>query len=481
MNELMPRATIHQIEADRNKALLLFEEAFDKLEEGRELAARAAANSGYGGLSEKAVRALAPTYDCSHRGQRRGEFLTEMQHIVDRRVWGHLFKAVGIEDAMDATARREWREQLEGEPPAVTAETAFATLENLHQQRGQIFRRGIAVAFSKLDRRFRSHDGFKFGDRIVITSALTEHGHWNSYTDRDATIFDVERGLYTVIGKTPPAREKSILGLIDTERMNQGFGNFSGFTVEDDMMKVRAFKNGNIHMWITDKDALKGINGVLASYYGAGLGEGWDAANEAAAEQASTEPRRDLAARNMGWFWSPKEVVDRAVGWAPIKWAGARVLEPSAGEGALALAAREEGAHVDCIELHAGRAETLRSHGFDVRETNFLAVTAPVDPADLYDIILMNPPFDRGLDCDHVRHAMDFLKPGGVIVAIMSAGTEYRSDKRTKLFRKVVDQWERITSYTAKWHDLPVGAFEEAGTNVSTVLLVAKKPENWVF
>ena len=49
-------------------------------------------------------------------------------------------------------------------------------------------------------------------------------------------------------------------------------------------------------------------------------------------------------------------------------------------------------------------------------------------PGDIpqVDKIIMNPPFDRGGDCDHVRHAFQFLKPGGVLVAVMSARRVWR-------------------------------------------------------
>src|SRR3546814_16691239 len=69
------------------------------------------------------------------------------------------------------------------------------------------------------------------------------------------------------------------------------------------------------------------------------------------------------------------------------------------------------GADVTCVELQPGFAHELRViHGFaDAIEGDFLAL----DPAHYapFDAVIMNPPFDRGRDCDHVRHALAFLKP----------------------------------------------------------------------
>jgi 16S rRNA G1207 methylase RsmC len=87
----------------------------------------------------------------------------------------------------------------------------------------------------------------------------------------------------------------------------------------------------------------------------------------------------------------------------------------------------------------------------------------------------MNPPFDRGRDCDHVRHAYRFLKPGGVLVAIMSARAEYGEDKRHKALHRIIDQCSPV--YTrSPWYDLPPGSFAHAGTNVNTVVLAIRKP-----
>lgn len=89
----------------------------------------------------------------------------------------------------------------------------------------------------------------------------------------------------------------------------------------------------------------------------------------------------------------------------------------------------------------------------------------------------MNPPFDRGRDCDHVRHAYQFLKPGGVLVAIMSARAEFAEDARHKALHALVDEVRRVNyRNSARWDDLPERSFAHAGTNVNTVMLVLEKP-----
>ncbi|MGL4959771.1 MAG: hypothetical protein ACRC67_00960 [Inquilinus sp.] len=78
--------------------------------------------------------------------------------------------------------------------------------------------------------------------------------------------------------------------------------------------------------------------------------------------------------------------------------------------------------------------------------------------------VIMNPPFDRERDIDHVIHALDFLAPNGQLVAIMSAGTEFRETRKSIAFRALME------TMNASWSDMPLGYFSSVGTNCSTVI-----------
>ena len=77
----------------------------------------------------------------------------------------------------------------------------------------------------------------------------------------------------------------------------------------------------------------------------------------------------------------------------------------------------------------------------------------------------MNPPFDRERDIDHVTHALKFLKDTGLLIAVMSAGTEFRETAKSRAFR------DHMAKLNARWKDLPTGSFSSVGTNVNTLLL----------
>lgn len=170
---------------------------------------------------------------------------------------------------------------------------------------------------------------------------------------------------------------------------------------------------------------------------------------------------------DFGQFDTPPTIAARVIKLANIT-AGLRCLEPSAGVGAIALAAAAAGAEVMCFEIDERRCDTLvkanakASHRLDmVVQQDFLSE----EPCPLYDRVAMNPPFAKRADVHHVNHAIGFLKPAGRLVAIMSAGVLFRSDKLTVDFRNMV------ASHGGTIEELPPESFKPSGTAVNTVIV----------
>lgn len=167
-----------------------------------------------------------------------------------------------------------------------------------------------------------------------------------------------------------------------------------------------------------------------------------------------------LSAGIPGFFPTPPEICGRMTGYAEL-YEGLKVLEPSAGSGNIAAAIREYRIDPYCIEYNYSLYELLKGKGYNVQQGDFLEHTQK------YDRILMNPPFEKGIDAKHILHALGLLNDGGIIVAICSAGLFYRDDRED--FRAAIDE------YMTHEETLESGTFKQSGTMVQSKLIVLKK------
>lgn len=176
--------------------------------------------------------------------------------------------------------------------------------------------------------------------------------------------------------------------------------------------------------------------------------------------------------QDFGQFDSPPAVVARVVKLAEIRH-GLSALEPSAGIGNIALAATEAGATVDCYEIDEKRFTRLKQHMMDGVPLGMLWRGDFLGQPSIrkYDRVVMNPPFAKQADIKHVTHAAKFLKPGGRLVAIMSASVTFRTDARSEDFRTF------INSRGAAQEVLPPQSFKESGTGVNAVVVSFTSPD----
>ncbi len=226
--------------------------------------------------------------------------------------------------------------------------------------------------------------------------------------------------------------------------------------------------------WADTSATAVALRGFLDGVKSAADREG-DAAR--AKSQRVDELVRDLKFRPIpGFFPTPADlcavVRERALLTKPFL----RVLEPSAGKGDLAEAmwtdaeGRPTHAAVHVCEVSRQLGEVLKLKGMEFVGEDFLA-TEP-NPDSLYDRVVMNPPFENGQDAEHIRHAYRFLKPGGRLVAIASAGTFFRSDRKATEFRA----W--LESVGGECEGVQDGAFKKAfrSTGTKTCLVTIDKP-----
>lgn len=189
--------------------------------------------------------------------------------------------------------------------------------------------------------------------------------------------------------------------------------------------------------------------------------------------------------QELGQFFTPPELAKRMVSLAQID-PGDRVLEPSCGSGNLVVEILRTGGNQVCFweisaeVLHKCTARVdalIRAEGrtwgrpFSPCPVHGDFLLARPETEGAFDAVVMNPPFAKGADVAHVTHALRFLKPGGRLVAVMSAGVAFRQDKKTAAFRALAEERGSIEA-------LPEGTFRESGTSVNTVLVEMVAPAN---
>ncbi len=163
-------------------------------------------------------------------------------------------------------------------------------------------------------------------------------------------------------------------------------------------------------------------------------------------------------------FETPESLASRLCDLAEIT-PDCSVIEPSVGKGRIADEIIKRGPKdLKCFEINKDMETYLKDKTYNVSYIDFLEVS---DASA--DRIVMNPPFSKQQDIDHVYKAFDCLNPGGLLVSVMSISHTYRTNIKSELFREFLEQTR------AEVEILPDGAFKESGTMVKTSIVKIRK------
>jgi predicted RNA methylase len=193
-------------------------------------------------------------------------------------------------------------------------------------------------------------------------------------------------------------------------------------------------------------------------------------------EQRAKRMEREALLKNIpGFFPTPPDVARSLIEFASIE-SGHTVLEPSAGTGSLvdALLQEHAGARISYCEVNCYLLDVLRlkysgksNVHFIARDFNDLDLT---ECKTRFDRIIMNPPFERSADMEHVLRAYEFLAADGLVAAIVSEGAFCRQDTKAQVFR------DFLRAHRADTITLPTDSFKSSGTRVNCRMLRVRKP-----
>ncbi len=200
------------------------------------------------------------------------------------------------------------------------------------------------------------------------------------------------------------------------------------------------------------------------------------AAAKLLASRLLTETRRSEQQIRLQQFSTPLAFATMAVRAAAIR-KGETVLEPSAGNGALAAFAARAGATLVLNEIEPFRQRLLRAlFGGEVTGHDGEHIDDLLQTMVLPDVVVMNPPFaasvdrsrDKHIAAKHLIAAAKRLAPGGRLVAIMPPGFTPERDAA---------HWSRACSLLTPRLALtmPGQVYRKLGTTVETQLMIFDK------
>ena len=429
---------------------------------------------------------------------------------IDRHVWVQLFQKTQIDTIMDSKTRnalfaqlgrsqryrrRTGSKRVADEPnelPELTQENIETVFQQLHEDRIKYFEQSVEAVFKSLSWEHSTNEPGKIGKKLILYGAFMA---WQRQYQGDTTtlsshesIHDLERVLCILNGQAPPTHDSPGLRTIGALT----YGKWTDVPNPDGkskpLLSIICYRKGTAHLKILDTAHRDDMNRIMAHMYPGAIPEPQSARRSQWGDAQAKRPKTSTSlvttekqARQA--FYTPAELAEEvATAALGSDWAASQktVLEPSAGSGSLVRAALHTRCkHVAAIEndpkalrllnLLADRVNVHDESRLSVDSRDFFDVT-PANYPEGFDAVVMNPPFAHEQEVEHVLHAWEFVKPGGRLVAIMSAGVIFRTKGRYKVFD------EFLKKHEAKIRKNPSASFKESGTSVETVMVTINKP-----
>ncbi|HBC3544479.1 TPA: DUF4942 domain-containing protein [Vibrio parahaemolyticus] len=179
----------------------------------------------------------------------RAKSLKTLMTQVDRKLWQHILELGQFRDLMSADKRQSIDEDMEN-PPPLTYDTLTATFNGLLNERVNMLQDLTESVFKNRSSNYKSNEGHKLNKRLVFNNVFCKKWGWRYQAD---LLEDACKVFSVLTGCTSP----EIVSILSKMSAQEPFIAFDG------KVKFVAFQNGNVHVWLLDKDLEHKINDVL--------------------------------------------------------------------------------------------------------------------------------------------------------------------------------------------------------------------------
>jgi hypothetical protein len=400
---------------------------------------------------------------------------------LQRSVWRAIFDKLDIWKIVSFKRSEELRDRLEkGELPPITEEEVLVMIDATLQN-AQEFAKEFALevyewltpgnkSLSRWESQYvtnKRNGRDELGKKVILTWMIREGWGARPFQvnyDRHEKLAALDRLFSILAGEKPPEinsyQSPSVVAINECGRNG---------VCETEYFLYRACHNGNLHVTFKRMELVQKLNELAGNPTALRQNKHKIKKGDHTKVDVVEAPEVKKERYEEAFYWTPAPVVQRMLDLVPLPIAGAKILEPEAGEGHIADHLVSAGVNKNqllCIEKNYTRIAVLLRKGYQVRDVDFLKFTESG-----WDRIYMNPPFNQKQDLLHVLHAYKLLKNGGWLVAVMSEHGFTASNNAATYFR----DW--LQSVGGKNEILPKYSFRQAGTDWDTRLVSIQKKE----
>ena len=264
-SQVMNKAVIEKRVDLATQAKAKYEEARGALLEAKRLHSEAC----NGGRAEPDLDAFDYNRFDSERDPDR--FKKGVLDKLDRDVWTTLVLSTVAYEAMGETQRTDLSHDLSQNPPEVTVDGMWATIQQMNAGSDILFRNGLVSAFCALDRGYRPYrqkaKPFQIGEKIVIDHGVSCWSGRHSRPKRfslevDQSLREVDRFMHALDGQ--PAPDYGIGSALRASVRDSSPG-----AVMTHYWRAKWWKNGKVELYPLREDLLAKANALIAEHFAA--------------------------------------------------------------------------------------------------------------------------------------------------------------------------------------------------------------------